>query len=398
MKIVLGISSGIAAYKIPDLVQKLIENGHEVQVIMTSKSAFLVSPEELKHITKQPVLIELFDSKFSTDKILKERKVDHIEIAKTADLIVVAPATANTIANLAHGRADDFLTTTILATRAPVLICPSMNDQMWLHQAVQENIQKIQTYGYMIMKPEEGSLACGTDGIGRLPSIDNIKKAIDKILRLKTSLKGKKILVTAGGTEEPLDTVRVLTNRSSGKMGIALAEECYSRGAEVLLLRSKTAQISPYPVKQLEFRTAQDLQSLLKEYTNDYDVLIHTAAVSDFTVDTLPGKIDSGKEIRITLKPTEKIINKIKQWNENIILIGFKAISGSLDDTIEKIERLRTESQADYIIVNDISRNDIGFECDDNEVTIIDKTGKQEKINKMSKKAIARKIIDSITL
>ncbi len=396
MKIVLGISSGIAAYKIPELVKNLVKNGHDVQVIMTPKSAYLVDQKELERLTGNNVFIDLFNKHFSRETILKERKVDHIELAKQADLVVIAPATANTLANLAHGKADDFLTTTVLATRAPILVCPSMNDQMWLHGAVQQNIRTIQSYGYIVMTPEKGSLACGTEGIGRLPTIQTIANYIEKILQDKDSLKGKKIIVTAGATIEYIDDARIISNRSTGKMGVAIAEECYKKGADVILLRSNSSLPIYFPVKQDTFTTADELNKLLYTHISAVDIVIHTAAVSDFTIKKIDGKIESTKEIMLRLTPAEKIINKLKKWKPTIQLIAFKAISGSLQQNIEKINKVLQDSHADYIVVNDISRPDIGFESDENEVNIIDKMGNQKKIGKMSKQEIAGKILDNI--
>ncbi|CAN5238380.1 bifunctional phosphopantothenoylcysteine decarboxylase/phosphopantothenate--cysteine ligase CoaBC [soil metagenome] len=398
MKIVLGISSGIAAYKIPELAENLIEKGHDVHVVMTAKSTHLTSPEEMEKITGNHVSVDLFDTTFSKKRVLKERKVDHIELAKSADLIVIAPATANTVANLASGKADDFLNTTVLATRAPILVCPSMNDQMWLHPAVQENIYKLESYGYIVMTPESGSLACGTEGIGRLPAIKTISEEIEALLATRNSLKGKRVIITAGGTSESIDSVRVITNRSSGKMGIALAEECYRRGADVLLLRSQSSQKVSTPVKQITFRSAADLSTLIKQYVVNYDIIIHTAAVSDFTIVPFKGKIDSDQSITLTLKPTEKIINNIKKWNPTIELIGFKAIHGSIEQNSNKIKTLLAESKSDYIVINDISRDDIGLEVDENEVSIVNKDGFQETIKKMTKKKIAGEIINRIKI
>ncbi len=398
MKIVLGISSGIAAYKIGDLAKNLVSYGHDVHVVMTEKSTHLIDPVALEDITGHTVYRDLFPADFSKEKILHERKVDHIELAKSADIIVIAPATANTIANLAAGKADDFLSTTVLATRAPILVCPSMNDQMWLHPSVQANLQKLESYGYTVMTPATGALACGTDGIGRLPDIEDIENAIDQIINVKKNVIGKKILITAGGSTEPIDDVRVLSNRSSGKMGIALARECHNRGAEVLLLLSHTSIPANLPFRLYTYRSSSDLARLLEEHIQDYEYIFHTAAVSDFTVAPFPGKIDSGKEIILTLKPTEKIINQVKLWNPTITLIGFKAISGTMETNQDKIERFVKESRADYVVVNDISRADIGFESDDNEVTILDKNGNKEMITKRSKKDIAKVIIERIMI
>src|SRR3989344_3211600 len=394
MKITLGISSGIAAYKILDLAKILKSKGHDVNVIMTPNAAKMISVKEIEKITGNKVYVKLFEDNFDYKKILKDRKVDHIDIAKNTDLFVIAPATANTIAKLAQGIADDFLTTTILATTSPILICPSMNTNMWFHFATQKNIEELNRYGYYVMDPESGELACGTEGLGRLPKIENIAKEAEKILNLSKNLKGEKIVITAGGTIESIDSARVITNRSSGKMGVAIAEVAYRQGADVLLVRSKSSIKTYLPIKQKIFLTAKDLEKILEKEVVNFDVIIHTAAVSDFTTEKLEDKIDSTKTFTLKLKPTKKIINEIKKWNPYIKLIGFKAVHG-IDQTKLKqaVQEKFKQTEADYLIVNDISRNDVGFDTDDNEVYIFSKKEMVKKIEKTAKKEIAKQII-----
>src|SRR3990167_2671607 len=399
--IVIGISSGIAAFKSLDLIKLLKKDGHSLYVMMTKKAMHIVSPGKIEEITGYPVFIDLFEDNFSYEKILKEKKIDHIEIAKKADIFVIAPATANTIARCACGIADDFITTSILATISPVLICPSMNDKMWHHPAIQHNLKTLESYGYEIMTPASGSLACGTDGIGRLPDVKVIKKYIESILSRKKLFEGKKVVVTGGGTIEPIDDVRVITNRSSGKMGKALAEMAYRYGAEVTYLHSKTSQISCLPIKHIPFSTSDELSDLLTQSLMTADIVFHTAAVSDFTVKKHNGKISSEKDHDLHLESTHKIINTIKKINPKILLIGFKAVSmrHSEGETTERSRlineshKLFKDAHADYVIVNDISRKDIGFESSDNEVYIVSKDKKVKKIEKASKMKIAEKII-----
>jgi phosphopantothenoylcysteine decarboxylase/phosphopantothenate--cysteine ligase len=395
MNITVGISSGIAAFKVLELLS-LLKKEHDLQVIMTAHAAEMISKKEIEQIIGKKVHCALFEKNFNYKDILKKRTVDHIEVAKTTDLFVIAPVTANLLGKIAHGIADDFLTTTLLATRAQVLLCPSMNTEMWFHPAVQQNLKKVQEYGYLVMSPDSGSLACGTEGIGRLPEPAGIFHEIKNLVQTKTSLKGKKIIVTAGGTNEPIDSARTIGNKSSGKMGIALAEECHRRGAEVLLVRAKTAVDSPLPFQKKEFETSASLEQILKESIRGYDSIFHAAAVSDFAPTPLQGKIDSTRSLKLELHPLKKIINAIKTWHPQIRLIAFKAVHGVTKETSETVQRKMKESHADAMIVNDISRPDIGFGCDANEVIIHLSDGTIVPLAKTSKKNIARSIINTL--
>lgn len=396
--IVIGISSGIAAYKILDLIKLLRERGTEVYVMMTQNAAKMISPSEFEKVSGHKVFINLFPERFDFREILKKREVEHVKLADSASLIVIAPATANIIGKIAHGLADDFLTTTILATEAPVLLCPSMNIHMWNNPVLKENLDKIRSLGYQILSPGEGKLACGYDGIGRLPEPEIIAKEIFYLLEKKSRLKGKKIIVTAGGTLEPIDAVRVITNRASGKMGVALAEECYLQGADVLLLRSQNSVSGRYNIREEIFETAQELSDLIKNNVKNCDILFHTAAISDFLPEkTLDKKLDSQKPIILKLIPAPKILHQIKSWNKKIELIGFKAVYKEDDKNLIKIglQKLK-DSSSDFIIVNDVGKEGIGFGVDDNEVYIVSPKGLVAKIDKASKKEVARKILDYI--
>ncbi len=392
--IVIGISSGIAAYKIINLIERLLEIGHTVDVMMTKKASYMISPGKIEEMTGRSVYINLFEDNFSYEQVLKRRKVDHIELAKQADLFVIAPATANIMAKMASGIADDFLTTALLATHSPVLICPSMNDVMWYHPATQRNLHTLESFGYEVFSPASGSLACGTEGIGRLQEPRDIAQEITKILVRTTKLKGKKVLVTGGGTIEPIDNVRVITNRGSGKMGKALAEICYRYGAEVKFIHSEQSVRSHLPIQSIPFQSLNDLSEILEKEVPNSDLLFHTAAVSDFTSDAVAGKIESSKEIRIELKPTPKIINRIKKWNPKIQLIGFKAITSNSGKEISlQSEKLFNNANTDYVVVNDVSRHDIGFEANENEVYVVSRDQKVHKIDKASKIHVAEEIL-----
>lgn len=393
--VVLGITSGIAAYKCLDLVKLLKKEGLNVFVIMTESATKMVSPKEFEKASGNKVYRELFEKEFRYQEVLKKRTVDHIQLADSADVVVIAPATANVIAKLAYGIADDFLTTTLLATRAPVLVCPSMNVNMWNNRLVQENVGNLKRHGYIVLDPEEGMLACGYTGKGRLADVVFIKDEILKILNKTEQLKGKKIIVTAGGTQEKIDDIRFITNKSSGKMGVAIAEACFSQGAEVLLLRSVTSVSSRYNIPEKLFTTSDELKKLLNTFVKDYDMLFNVAAVSDFTVDAYRGKISSTKKLTLKLKPQVKIIDRIKKINPHIKLIAFKAEYGlSEKDLIKAAEKKLRECNADVVVANDVGKKDRGFQSDNNEVFIIAKDGSYKKIPLNSKQKVAKQIIE----
>lgn len=263
--IIVGVTSGIAAYKTLDLVRSLKKDGANVFVVMTKSAMAMVPSSKFKKTSGNKVYSELFKKGFDYKDILKIRRVDHIDLADKADVVVIAPATANSIAKIAHGIADDFLTTMLLATTAPIIICPSMNVHMWTNPLVQENIAKLKNLGYHIIEPEEGKLACGYEGKGRLAHIKMIKNEVAAQLKYRNSLAGKKIIVTVGGAVEKIDDARAISNRSSGKMGVAIAESCFLQGAEVLLVRSKTSVSTRYNIKQIVFETADELEGILKK-------------------------------------------------------------------------------------------------------------------------------------
>ena len=394
--ILIGVTGGIAAYKAIDLIDLLKKEGSNVFVIMTKGATGMIAQKDFEKASENIVYTDLFSKDFNYKKILNKREVDHIKLADKTDVMVIVPATANIIGKLANGIADDFLTTTTLAVTAPIIICPSMNVNMWGNPTVQENLKKLRSAGYIVIDPTSGMLACGYEGMGKLENVDIIKNEILKQLNRTDSLKGKKIIITAGGTVEKIDEVRSITNRSSGKMGVALAEECYLRGAEVLLLRAKNSVKPRYLIKQKLFNTTEELLELIINNIMKTNIFFHAAAVSDFKVSKpVKGKISSDSPINLELVPQIKIIDQIKKLTPKTFLIAFKAEYNLNEKELIMSAREKLKaSNSDIIIANDISRTDRGFESDDNEVYVIFKNGQVKKIPLAQKKEIAEKILD----
>lgn len=395
-KVIIGISSGIAAYKVVNLIKILKKKNIDMEVIMTKTAARMFGKDMFEEAAGTKAYSDLIPDDFDYQKVLKNREVEHIKLADSASLFVVAPATANIIAKLAYGIADDYLTTTLLATTSPILICPSMNVHMWENPIVKENIEKLKTLDYLILPPDSGQLACGYEGVGRLADPQKITDEIIQLLSVRGRLKDKKILVTAGGTSESIDAVRTITNRASGKMGVAIAEACFMQGAEVLILRAKSSVFPRFNIQSEFFETAKDLEGLIEKYAKNYDVIFHTAAVSDFMPEEkMDVKLDSIKSFALKLIPAPKIISQIKKWNPKIKLIGFKAVYKLSDNELikEGINILK-KSHSDFIIVNDVGKEGVGFGVDTNEVYIISPNGLLAKIGKSPKKEVARKILE----
>ena len=394
--VVIGITSGIAAYKVLDLIKLLKKEGIDVHVIMTKSAMKMVSSTEFEEVSGNKVNSELFEKDFDYKKILKKRAVDHIELADKADIMVIIPATANTIAKITSGIADDFLTTTLLAITAPVIICPSMNVHMWHNPLVLQNVQKLKSQGYQIINPINGELACGYEGMGRLEDIKIVYQEILKQLQRTDSLKGRKILVTAGGTKEKIDDVRYIANRSSGKMGVAIAEECYLRGGEVLLLRAKNSVIPRYPIRQLEFESSGDLSDLIDKNLKSAYIIFHAAAVADFSTRPVTGKILSSTPLSLKLEENPKILDRIKKINQKIFVVGFKAVYSSYKtEIINEAKKILRTSNSNLIVANDVSQSDRGFEAETNEVYLVTKNH-EIKLTLDSKRNIAVKLVDFV--
>lgn len=394
--VLIGVTSSIAGFKTTELVKLLKKDGISVYVIMTKNAAQMFPIKEFEKESGNKVYFELIEKDFDYRNVLKNHTVEHIVLADSADLMVIVPATANIIAKLAHGLADDFLTTTALAHTKPILICPAMNSNMWQNPVTQENIAKLISRGIQFIEPASGMLACGYTDVGRLADIQTIYEEIIRQLNKSDSLKGKKFIVTAGGTIEKIDDIRNITNRSSGKMGVALAEELHLRGTNVLILRAKNAVKPRCLIKEKLFTTADELYDLIKQNVPNYDLIFHTAAVSDFKVaKPQTGKISSLKPINLKLIPQIKILDHIKRLNPHIKLIAFKAEHGLTEKKLinAAYKRLK-ETKADVIIANDVSRANRGFEADTNEVLIILPNKKVKKLPLASKHNIAKQILD----
>ena len=384
--IVLGITGGIAAYKAVDLASKLTQAGAKVEVIMTEAATKFITPLTLRNITHRPVVTDMFE-------LASEWSVEHVALAEAAAAIVIAPATANTIARLAGGIADNRLGTVVLATKAPVIIAPAMNDLMYANAVTQENIAKLKSRGFTFIEPEYGRLASGKMGKGRLPDTATLIKAIEKALGQKQDLTGKRILVTAGGTREPIDPVRHIGNRSSGKMGYALAEAALNRGAKVILVSANVMLEEPAGVEIIKVKTAAEMKKAVAGAVKKADVLLMAAAVADYQPQAIARekiKKEGRQNLTLKLVKTPDILSEVKA---NFIRVGFAAESENL---IANAKKKLAEKKLDLIIANDITKADSGFDADTNRVVIIDKKGKAEELPLMSKREAADKILDRV--
>ncbi|MDD3593592.1 MAG: bifunctional phosphopantothenoylcysteine decarboxylase/phosphopantothenate--cysteine ligase CoaBC [Candidatus Gastranaerophilales bacterium] len=385
--ILLGVTGGIAAYKVCELIRMYKKNGANVKVLLTPAAKEFVTEVTLATLSQNPVYIEQFDA--------KNWKPEHISLADEADIFVIAPVSANTISKIANGIADNLLTSIACAFRKPFIIAPAMNCGMYKNNFIQENLDKLRTSGFNILEPEEGFLACGYEGKGRLAKIETIFDKTVEILTAQTlNLQGKKILITAGGSKEPIDPVRYIGNHSSGKMGLALADQAFAAGAEVTLV--STFEVNK-PYKTLVAPTAIKMLEAVKQEFLLNDCLIMAAAVADFRVET-PGKnkIKKTQSDTLTLNLVKNPdilfeISKIK--TDNQIVAGFCAESENL---IENAKSKLISKKADYIIANDISKNDTGFNSAYNEVVLIDKHGIRKEFQKDTKENIAYKILKEI--
>ena len=388
-KVVLGVSGGIAVYKAVELSRLLVKEGAQVHVVMTENAKRFVTPLTFEALSGHPVYHEVFGSGASAS-------MEHIRAAENADLMVVAPATANSIGKMAHGLADDPLSTLFSAFAGPVLIAPAMNDKMWGNPAVQENIRTLKKRGVGIVDPEAGELACGTVGLGRLAEPDRLLEAVRKCLLRQSDLAGLRVLVTAGPTREPLDPVRFITNRSSGKMGYAIARQARSRGAEVTLISGPTHLEPPFGVTLLNCQRTGEMGKLVLDHLPQCDVLIMTAAVGDFAPESVQKeKIKKRGEgpLILTLHPTHDILKEVAEKKTNQLIVGFAAESENIvQSATEKLQR----KQLDLIVANDISAPGIGFQSDNNQVVFIDRHSKAESLPLLAKTEIADILLDRI--
>jgi phosphopantothenoylcysteine decarboxylase / phosphopantothenate---cysteine ligase len=383
--IILGVTGGIACYKAVELVRLLVKTGYRVQVIMTRGAMEFVTPLTFQTLSGNPVATETFN-------LTQESEIGHINLADSADLFVIAPATANVIGKVANGIADDLLTTVLMATQAPVLIAPAMNIHMYENPILQENLRKLRRIGYHLMEPAEGFLACGYEGKGRLPDAEKIAETIESLLK-KKDLVGEKLLITAGPNREPLDPVRYISNRSSGKMGYALARAAARRGAEVTLVSGPTALEPPAGARVIAVTTALEMRdAVLKEFAQ-CTAIVMAAAVADYrpvTVADRKMKRDKGP-VELRLEPNPDILSELGRKKNDKLLIGFAAETEELAVNAEK--KLR-EKNLDMIVANNVAETGSGFDGDTNIAMILDRTGAKRSLPLMSKDELADCIYD----
>jgi len=384
--ILLGVTGSIAAYKAVDLASHLTKAGARVDVIMTDAATEFIAPLTFRNITGRPVVTKMFE-------LASEYSVEHVALADAADVVVIAPITANTIAKLAAGIADNMLTCTVLATKTSVILAPAMHSNMYQNPVTQENLKKLKARGFIVVGPESGPLASGKIGIGRFIEINQIIGTISQVLGRKGDLAGKRIVISAGGTREPIDPVRCLTNYSSGKMGYALAEAARDRGAQVVLVTAPTALPEPVGINIVNISTSQEMYQAVKKASTKVDALIMAAAVADFR----PAKVSKNKikrqssdSLTLELEKTQDILDEVRG---KFIRVGFAAESNNL---IANAKNKLTKKQLDLIVANDITVAGSGIGADDNQVTIIDRSGKTEKLPLLPKSEVADKILDKV--
>ncbi len=397
--IVIGVTGGIACYKTLDLIRKLRKLKANVYVIMTKHATNFVDIRDFEKASGNKVQTDLFDPNVDyKDYIKKNKPIKHISLADIADLFLICPATANIIGKMANGIADDLLSTSIMATNAPVLVCPAMNVKMWKNAILQNNVKKLKKINYEFIDPEYGELACGYKGMGRLANLNKIADRIKMMIERRNDLKGKKILVTAGATSEEIDPVRVITNKSSGKMGVYIAEEAFLRGAEVTLIRGANSVEPQYHFKDIRVNSVNELFNEIKKNIKNKDIMIHAAAVSDFTINNkASGKIKSAENLHLELTPTTKIFENIKKIKNNIVLVGFKAeYKVSKKELINRAYRLLKSARADLVIANDVGKQGRGFDTETNEVFVVGKNKKAKHLELADKRVIGNKILDEI--
>ncbi len=397
--IAFGITGSIAAYKTLDIIKKLIRLGNAVHVVMTESATALVNPKEFERVSRHPVSTALFAPSVDYRAYLShDKKIDHIALADIADMWVICPATANTIGKVASGIADSLLTSSILATNAPVLFCPAMNVKMWQNPILQKNLRYLRDLGYLFIDPEFGELACGYTGVGRLAGGEKILGVIREILDMRNIFKGKKIIVTAGGTQEAIDQVRVITNKASGKMGAAIADICTLWGADVSYIHGLHAVLPSRLTKNIPVETAADMLNAMKSEIGNAEIIFHAAAVSDFSLkEPFEGKVKSNAALHLELTPQTKILDRLKQLNPHVTIIGFKAeYNVSEKELIDRAYETLQKAHADWIVANDVGKKGRGFGVDTNEVWIVDKKKKVTHVPLSSKREIGKRIVESI--
>ncbi len=385
--IVLGVTGGIAAYKAAEIVRLLVKDGATVRVIMTTNAQEFITPLTLQALSGNPVSTETFS-------LTQESEIGHIRLADSADLVLIAPATANVIAKLAHGLADDLLTTVLLATTAPVLVAPAMNVHMYAHALVQENMRKLASLGYGFVEPAEGFLACGYEGKGRLADPEDVVEEARATLT-KKDLRDERIIVTAGPNAEPIDPVRFITNRSTGKMGFAMARVAWRRGAEVTLVSGPTALTPPRGVRFCPIRTAREMRQAVWEHYPQATMVISAAAVADYRpAQVAPQKLKKREEnFTIELTRNPDILAELGRQKGHRLLVGFAT---ETEEVLSNAVRKLRGKNLDLIVANDVTQEGAGFAHDTNIVTLIDRSEQIETLPLMSKDEVAYAVYDRL--
>ena len=393
MRITLGVTGGVAAYKAAELVRRLQQDAFTVQVVMTRAAREFITPLTFAALTGQKVITDLFAESGGEPNL--DSAIEHIAVAQRTDLLLVAPATADVLAKFARGIADDFLTTLYLATTAPVVVAPAMNVNMWNHAATQENIEMLRARGVSIVDPDEGYLACGMTGAGRLAGQEHIVAAVRDALHLQRDLEGQTVLITAGPTCEDLDPVRYLTNRSSGKMGYAVAEAAARRGARVILVSGPTALDAPAGVERIDVRTAAEMYRAVLEKFPDSSVAIFAAAVADYRpAEMLDQKIKRNKEsFTLALEPNPDILATVAKNKGERLIVGFAA---ETERVAENARKKLAAKNADLIVANDVTAEGAGFDHDTNIVTLFARDGRDLPLARMTKSEVAQRILDEV--
>jgi phosphopantothenoylcysteine decarboxylase/phosphopantothenate--cysteine ligase len=392
MRVAVGVTGGVAAYKAAELVRRLQQEGIDVEVVMTRHAQEFIAPLTFAAITGKKVITDMFAAADSAPANV-ESAIEHIAVAQRIDALVIAPATANHIAKMAQGIADDFLTTLYLATTAPVIVAPAMNVNMWEHSATQANLETLRARGARIVAPDEGYLACGMVGAGRLAGTEAIAREVCDALGVRHDLQAETILVTAGPTCEDIDPVRYLTNRSSGKMGYAIADAAARRGARVILVSGPVSLAAPAGVELVRVRTAEEMRGAVLENFGAATVVIMAAAIADFRAAKVAAEKlrRAGAGLSLELEATPDILAEIGRNKGGRLLIGFAAETG---DVKESARRKLEKKSADMIVANDVSEPGAGFDGDTNIVTLFFADGREERLPKMSKFDVAVRILD----
>ncbi|MFZ0582656.1 MAG: bifunctional phosphopantothenoylcysteine decarboxylase/phosphopantothenate--cysteine ligase CoaBC [Candidatus Acidiferrales bacterium] len=394
MKIALGVTGGVAAYKAAELVRRLQQEKLDVQVVMTRAAQEFITPLTFAALTGQKVITDLFSAAGAAPANV-ESAIEHIAVAQRIDLLLVAPATADILGKFAHGIAEDFLSTLYLATKAPVVVAPAMNVNMWDHPATRQNVAALRARGVHVVDPDEGYLACGMTGAGRLAATETIAKKVCEVLGLRQDFAGQTVLVSAGPTCEDIDPVRFLTNRSSGKMGYALAEAAQRRGAHVILVSGPTELKIPEGVDWVPVRATEQMHRMVIERARESNVTIMAAAVSDYR----PAAAHDSKIKRasggftLELEPTPDILAELGREKGNRVLVGFAA---ETDRVAENARGKLARKGADMIVANDVTQEGAGFDTDTNIVTLYLRDGREFPLPKLSKLDVANRILDQV--